>query len=271
MTGRSVWEKLRPHLNLPDPGLLSLSGGADSSVLAGALVKAGATVVAATFRSPLHPAEETGLAEKLADRLGLDQVVIDEDPLVDRAVAANPRNRCYLCKKRRLAVLTELAAEQGLSVILDGANADDAGRYRPGLAAAAEAGVVSPLARAGVSKAEVYLLGRFLGLDDWLAPASSCLATRFPYDTDLTDDDLLLVDRAEAVVADLLTLERGAFRVRIHGSLARLELPISEQAAVPTGPVGAALAEALKKLGFDYVTLDLSGFESGGMDRKLND
>lgn len=271
MSGRSVWEKLCPHLDLPGLGLLGLSGGADSSVLAGALVRAGAKVIAATFRSPLHPAEETRRAEILAHQLGLDQVIIDEDPLSDPEAAANPKNRCYLCKKRRLAVLAELAAARGATVLLDGANADDAGQYRPGMAAAAEAGVISPLARAGVTKAEVYRLGRFLELDDWLAPASSCLATRFPYDVKLTNKDLTMVDRAEAIAAELLSLERGAFRVRVHGSLARLETPAGFEPSRLTEPVREKLVTALKELGFDYITLDLSGFQSGGMDRKLND
>jgi len=270
-TNPPAWERLRPHLGLDGPGLVALSGGADSSVLLGALIRAGQEVTAATFASPLHPGGELEAAKRLTARLGVAHVVIPEKPLADPDFAANPPERCYLCKKRRLDALGRLSRERGLAFCLAGTLASDLAAYRPGLKASAEAGALTPLAAAGFDKDDVFALGRWLGLEEWLQPASACLASRVVYHQPLTAELLDAISRAEELVCRVAGAALGAIRVRVHGRLARIEL---EPEALPAllEPAGRVeVADGLRRLGFVYVTVDLAGFSSGSMDRLLKE
>ena len=250
---------------------MALSGGADSSVLLGALIRAGQEVTAATFASPLHPARELAAARKLTARLGVEHLVIPEEPLADPDFAANPPGRCYLCKKRRLAALGRLARERGLALCIEGTLASDLSAYRPGLKASAEAGTLTPLAAAGFDKDDVFALGRWLGLEEWLQPASACLASRVTYHQPLTPPLLEAVSRAEELVCRVVGAALGAIRVRVHGRLARIELSPEALPALSEPAGRAEVADGLRRLGFAYVTLDLAGFSSGSMDRLLKD
>jgi uncharacterized protein len=264
-----TWEHLRSYLELKGPGLLAFSGGADSSLLLTALVKAGQSVSAATFASPLHPRHELERARVLTDRLGVEHLIVEEDPLTDATFAVNPPDRCYLCKKRRLSQLSELARERSLSTLLEGTLSSDEKAHRPGLKASAEAGTIAPLAEAGFSKKDVWTLGRWLGLEDWLKPASSCLATRVEYGQKLTNELLFNIAKAENLICQITGLEAGAVRLRVHGRLARIEVDPDRFTALidPTGR--SKVLKVLPKLGFTYFTLDLNGFHSGSMDRSL--
>lgn len=267
--GVEVWRRLRPHLELPGRGLVALSGGADSSVLLAALVRAGQEIIAATFVSCLHPPAEAELARELCRRLGVEHLVLEEDPLADENFRANPPQRCYLCKKRRLAAVSARAASLGAAVIVEGVLASDHQAYRPGLRASREAGSVHPLALAGLDKAAVWDLGRWLGLEHWLRPASACLATRVTYDQELSRDLLAAIGRAEARLAPILGLAAGAFRVRVHGALIRLEAPPEVWPRLLEEGTRRKLSAEFEEAGFKYFTLDLAGFESGSMDRIL--
>ncbi len=267
----ALWERLRPLLQQTQPSLLALSGGSDSAVLLTALVKAGQEVTAATFTSPLHPRAELGRAEALAERLGVPHLVLEEDPLADEAFRANPPERCYLCKKRRLSDLAALAAARGLKILMDGANADDHRSHRPGLRAAQEAGVKSPLAEAGLTKNDVWTLGRHLKVEDWLRPASACLATRVVYNQPLSGALLARIEEAESLVAAALETPLGLLRARVHGPVARLEVPPQAWSRLSDQALRTSLAVGLKKLGFVFVTADLAGFASGSMDALLQE
>jgi len=263
------WERLRPHLKLGGPGLLSLSGGSDSSVLLGALIKAGQEIVAVTFASPLHPEEELDRAKRLTASLGVEHLILEEDPFSEADFTANPPERCYLCKRRRLTVLTKAARDRGIKIVLDGTNASDGRTYRPGLKAAQEFGVISPFLEAGLDKEDVWALGDFLGLGDWLHPASACLATRVAYGQQLTLELLERIARAEEIVAKLINAAAGSFRARSHGPLLRLEVQPDKWPQIFDSRMRIELLDRLKGLGFNYVTLDLEGFSSGSMDRAI--
>lgn len=270
MTDRPLYRRLLPHLDSAGPGLVSLSGGTDSSVLLAALVEAGQSVMAATFSSILHPAAELGRARRLTTRLGVEHLVFNENPLAEVDFKANGPDRCYICKKQRLTMLAEAARVRRLDRLIDGTLAGDADQRRPGLRANREEMVVSPLALAGFDKAAVWQLGRELGLDDWLKPASSCLATRVPYHRPLTEELLKSIGRAEAVAAELLGLEPGSFRIRAHDLTARLELPPEAWATALDNALRPRLLAAVKEAGFGYLALDLAGFRSGSLDEALD-
>jgi uncharacterized protein len=267
----ALWARLAPHLDLEEKGLVALSGGADSSVLLAALVKANGSekVVAATFRSPLHNLKELARAEALTRRLKVVHLVLDEDPFIDPNFTQNPENRCYLCKSRRLDELFRLAGEKGLKVILDGSNLSDTEGYRPGRRAVEERGVLTPLAAAGLTKTQVTELGRELGLAEWLKPASSCLATRVSYGQKLEKRLLERIGRAEELVGGLTGAELGSFRVRVQGRAVRLETAPSMWPLLIAAPLRSDLLAGLKRLGFVRISLDLEPFSSGSLDRAL--
>ncbi len=264
------WRSLLPRIRFNRPLVVAYSGGADSSVLLAALVRAGRgrSLVAVTFDSPLHHAAELARAKALAKELGVEHLVLPEDPLAHQEFATNPEDRCYVCKKRRLAALASLARERG-ALVLDGTNFSDTGVHRPGLRALEEAGARSPLAQAGLTKEQVLQLGVWLGVEEWLKPASACLATRVPYGDPLTPELLAALARAEERVAALIKAELGSFRVRVHGSLARLETDPGLWAKILAPPLLLRVVEELKSLGFVHVALDLEGYISGSMDRPV--
>ncbi|MBW1713303.1 MAG: ATP-dependent sacrificial sulfur transferase LarE, partial [Deltaproteobacteria bacterium] len=251
--------------------LVALSGGADSSVLLAALVKAGQgpDLAAATLASPLHPPDELARAKRLAAKLKVEHLIIKEDPLADPDFAANPADRCYLCKKRRLAVLARQAGARGLEIIVDGTNFSDSLGRRPGAKALAQAKAATPLAQARLTKDQVLALGRELGLSDWLKPASACLATRVAYGQSLTAELLDRIRQAEELVGQAICAEAGSFRVRVEGHLARIEAEPEKWPPLWEPKVRAKLVGRLKEMGFVHVSLDLAGFHSGSMDWSL--
>lgn len=263
------WQRLEPYVGLNRPVVLAYSGGADSSVLLAALVRAGQakTLIAATYKSLLHHSGELEQAMALTEKLGVEHLIMEEDPMADEEFSANPEERCYICKKRRLEGLAALARERG-ALVLDGTNFSDTKVHRPGLKALEEAGVIAPLAQAGLTKEQVGELGQWLGVEAWLKPASACLATRVPYGFPLTTNLLTDIRRAEERLAALLGLELGSFRVRVHGSLVRLETNPALWTRIMKPDLLSLVIREMKGLGFAHVALDLEGYISGSMDRK---
>ena len=247
--------------------LVAFSGGVDSSlalaIAARALPKG--RVLAVTSSNETYLPSELDLAKDLANSLGVEHLVANTRELDDPNYASNPTNRCYFCKSTLYSDLDALARERGYNCVVDGANADDEGDYRPGRKAAKELGVVSPLSLAGIGKEEVRELAHHLGLPSWDKPALACLSSRFPYGQEITPEKLSQVARAEEFLRG-----RGfrQVRVRHHGEIARLEVGPEEmdRAFVEREEISTELKDA----GFLYVALDLAGYKSGSLNATLS-
>jgi uncharacterized protein len=223
-------------------------------------------VLAVTVHGDVHTEEESGAARERAARLGARHLVIPMDQLGLCGFAANPPERCYLCRRAIYEKLLAVARSEGIKTIVDGANLDDRGDYRPGMLAASEMGIVSPLLQAGLSKDDVRSLARTLGLANWDLPASPCLASRFPYGEAITAEGLHMVGAGERY---LKSLGFGSLRVRHHGAIARIEVGEDDIPPAAEAPVRRAIVEHLRGLGYSYVTLDLQGFRSGSLNEVL--
>lgn len=248
--------------------VVAYSGGVDSALVAALAVdELGEQAVAVTGVSPAlapHLREE---ARAQARWLGLEHREVPTAELADPAYSSNPDNRCYACKRELHSLLAPIAAAAG-AVVLDGVNRDDLGDHRPGLQAAQERGVISPLAEAGIDKQGVRQLSRALGLPWWDKPAQPCLASRFPYGEPISAGRLRRVAAAEG------WLRQQGFeelRVRSQGETARIELPATRLpqvlAQLAEGPLRQELLKALMELGFTAVVLDLEGLVSGKLNR----
>lgn len=246
---------------------VAFSGGVDSTcLLAAAHEVLGDQVVALTARAVSFPSRETAEATAFCRKHGIEQVFVDVDQLAIDGFADNPPNRCYLCKKALFTALLEEAGSRGYSCLAEGTNADDAGDYRPGMVALMELGVKSPLKEAGLSKEEIRALSREMGLPTADKPSFACLATRIAYGEEITADKLERIGRAEQI---LLDLGMHQVRVRLHGDIARIEVAKEEMDWILQPAVRDRVEQELRKLGFLYVTLDLSGYRTGSMNKVL--
>jgi pyridinium-3,5-biscarboxylic acid mononucleotide sulfurtransferase len=251
--------------------LVAYSGGVDSALVAAiAMEQRGPAAEAVTGVSPALAPHLRREAAQQARWLGIRHREIPTAELADPAYAGNPQERCYACKRELHSLLAPIAATAGGAVVLDGVNRDDLGDHRPGIRAAREFGVRSPLAELGIDKAGVRQLSRALGLPWWDKPAQPCLASRFPYGEPITAERLQRVAAAEAWL-----LARGwpQVRVRSQGQTARIELPGSQLGdALSRWAEAGARAElvvAFLELGFSAVALDLEGLVSGKLNREL--
>ena len=247
--------------------VLAFSGGADSSLLLCALCalreERPFPLLAATMHSVLHTQEELDRVRDMTREYGVELSLFTFDPLSDPALADNPPDRCYLCKKRVFGKSLELAAERHIPFVLEGTNASDLTVWRPGRKALAELGVRSPLAELGFTKQDVRRIAAERSIRTASLPSSPCLATRFEYGVRLTEEKLHAVSEGEALLKRL-TGGKGNVRLRVHGKVARIETDPALFEALLS--VRTEVTEALKARGFPYVTLDLEGFRSGSMD-----
>ena len=246
--------------------IVAYSGGADSAYLAFIAHRTlGDRAVAVTADSPSYPERHRQLAIQIARDFGLRHEIIQTSELERPEYRANPSNRCYYCKHELYTHLSRIAAGRG-AVIVDGNNADDRGDYRPGRQAAREFGVRSPLDEVDLSKEEIRALSRQAGLPTWNEPASACLSSRIPYHTEVTDEKLRTIERAEQA---LRALGFRVFRVRHHDDLARIEIARAEMLRALDPDVSAAIVRALKEAGYRYVSLDLQGYRTGSLNEGL--
>ncbi len=243
--------------------IVAYSGGADSAYLAFIAHRTlGDRAVAVTADSPSYPERHRQLAIQIARDFGLRHEIIQTSELERPEYRANPSNRCYYCKHELYTHLSRIAAGRG-AVIVDGNNADDRGDYRPGRQAAREFGVRSPLDEVDLSKEEIRALSRQAGLPTWNEPASACLSSRIPYHSEVTDEKLRTIERAQRL------LGFRVFRVRHHDDLARIEIARAEMPRALAPDVSAAIVRALKEAGYRYVSLDLQGYRTGSLNEGL--
>lgn len=259
-----IMESLRRKASV----IVAFSGGIDSSVVAALAHRAlGRKSLAVIIDSPLLPLGELEDARRMAEQIGVKHLVVKLNELKIPGFRSNPPHRCYLCKKFRFGKLKEMAVEKGFKTIADGTNLSDLGQYRPGLKAAKELEVYSPLLEAGLSKEDTRRIAELLELPTASKPASACLATRVPYGHDLTITELKRIDRAENHIRSITGVK--ALRVRDHGFLARIEVELSEQNLFFDKESLSQVARGLRELGYEFVTLDLEGYRFGSFDQKF--
>lgn len=246
---------------LPDC-MVAFSGGVDSAVVAkAAQVALGERAIAVTGISASLATGELEIARRIAADIGIRHELVHTAELADVNYLANAPSRCFHCKTELYSRMRDMARELGFTHLANGTNADDLGDFRPGLEAAAEGHVVSPLAECGIDKQGVRQLARDWGLEVWDKPASPCLSSRVVYGLNITPERLARIDAAEAFIKHL---GFNSVRVRCHhDELARLEVAGDEVARLAADEFRLPIAQKLRDLGFGYVTVDLEGFRSG--------
>jgi uncharacterized protein len=248
--------------------VVAYSGGVDSAFLAWAAQQAlGDRALAVTADSASYPERHRQMALAIARDFHIQHEIIRTGELERAEYRANEPDRCYYCKNELYTHLSRLAAARGFAAVADGANADDRGDYRPGRRAAREFGVISPLDEAGMTKADVRELSRAAGLPTWDEPASACLSSRIPYYSEVTEEKLRTIERAEDAVR---SLGFRVLRVRHHGDVARIEIAREEMARLLDPEISRAIDAKLRALGFRYVSVDLRGYRLGSLNEGLS-
>jgi uncharacterized protein len=251
-----------------DTVIVAFSGGVDSAYLAWAAahVLGRERTLCITADSPSYPDHHRQLALGVARDFALRHEIIQTRELERPDYSANPVNRCYYCKHELYTALTRIAAERGFDTIVDGANADDRGDYRPGRQAAREFGVRSPLDDVNLTKADIRALSHRAGLPTWDEPASACLSSRIPYHSAVTGDKLRMIERAEGVLRDF---GFRVCRVRHHDDLARVEIGVDELPRALEPDLTARIVAAIQALGYRQVTIDPRGYRMGSLHEGL--
>lgn len=246
---------------------IAFSGGVDSTLLVKVAHEVlGDSMVAITLVAKSFPERERNDAVQFCRKHGIPQIEIEYDELSIPGFAENPEDRCYICKKELFSMIKKAAVGKGISVVCEGSNMDDTGDYRPGLKAIKEMDVKSPLQLAGLTKQEIRDISKEYNLPTWDKPSLACLATRFVYGETITREKLVMVGKAEQLLVDLGFRQ---MRVRLHGSIARIELLPEDFPRFMQEDIRSKVAAAFKDLGFSYVTLDIQGFRSGSMNQSV--
>ncbi|MDD3402561.1 MAG: ATP-dependent sacrificial sulfur transferase LarE [Hespellia sp.] len=245
--------------------MIAFSGGVDSSLILALACETSKDrkVYAVTLHTMLHPSAELDEARAIAEEMGAEHMVLRTDELSEADILMNPEDRCYRCKKYLFGKVADLAKELSVMTIMEGTNEDDLHVYRPGIRAVREMGIKSPLAEAGMTKEEVRRLAAEYQVSSSNKPSTPCLATRFPYGTELSYEKMQQVEAGETF------LKKFGFyniRVRVHEDTVRIEVDSDKLAAAISNK--NEITEYMKKLGYQYVTLDLEGFRSGSYDKQ---
>ncbi len=246
---------------------IGFSGGVDSSLLVAVAHEVlGDRLIAVTGADASVPERELNEAADFCKERGIRHIVCNVNPLKEEGYRNNSPDRCYFCKHGIFTEVRKIALENGIKYLAEGSNVDDIGDYRPGLRAAAELSVKSPLREAGFTKSEIRIISRAMGLPTWSKPAYACLASRFVYGEEITEEKLHMIDRAEQFL-----IEHGFFeeRVRMHGNIARIEVPPEDITRLAADEIREAVYDRFRELGFLFVTLDMKGYKSGSMNATL--
>ena len=260
-------ENLKTIIKDKGGAVVAFSGGVDSTFLLRVAAEVlGDNVIAVTANSETYPKRELEEAKLFAKTQGIRHIVIDTLELEIAGFADNPPDRCFYCKQELFSKLTAIAKDNGIKYVLDGSNYDDRNDHRPGMVAAKQLGVVSPLKEAQMTKEDIRELSKEYGLSTWNKPSFACLSSRFPYGTKITPDKLVVIGEAEDFIRDLGFRE---LRVRHHDTIARIEVSKADLGRIVA--FADQITDKLKSLGFLYVTLELSGYKTGSMNYTLSE
>lgn len=260
-------ENLKKYIDGLGSLAVGFSGGVDSSLLTAIAHEVlGDRLIAVTGADASVPKRELKEAMAFCKERGIRHIVCKVDPLKEEGYRNNSPDRCYFCKHGIFTEVRKIAVENGIEYMAEGSNMDDIGDYRPGLRAAAELFVKSPLREAGLTKSEIRIISRAMGLPTWSKPAYACLASRFVYGEEITEEKLHMIDRAEQFL-----IEYGFFeeRVRMHGNIARIEVPPEDIPGLVADEIREAVYDKFREIGFLFVTLDMKGYKSGSMNATM--
>ncbi len=265
-------KNLEAGLRKLDSMAVAFSGGVDSTFLLAMAAeifmgnRKNKKLVAITAESPVHSRKDIRDAESFAKDNHIHHMIVSTDEMNSAEFISNEPNRCYVCKKIIFGNIVKIAAERGINNVAHGVNVDDQGDYRPGMKAAREMNILSPLLDAGLTKKDIRQLSKEMGLPTWDKPASGCLATRFPYGESINLKKLEMIENAEIILSDM---DFRICRVRYYNELAKIEVAPDDIEKLLNLSVRNQIVNQFKKAGFLYITLDLEGYQSGRLNRSI--
>lgn len=247
--------------------VVAYSGGVDSNfLLKVAKDTLGDKVIAVTLKAMMHSKVEIEESKEYAKKFGVKHIVVNVEKFDIEEFLENGPKRCYYCKKAVFNKIKEVANENNIKYVADGTNLSDLGDYRPGLIALDELDIISPLKESGLTKEDIRLLSKEMGLSTHNKPAFACLATRIPYGTRITDEMLRMIEKGEQY---LIELGFSQFRVRHHGDIARIEVEKAEIHKFFSNDILEKTNNKFKEIGFKYTTLDMNGYSMGSMNKAI--